>query len=139
MLPYFIDTKEDLEKLIQKIEALEKSSYNLKNDWDQALNEIFTEEEKEYINKTIQQAGGDKEHTLRDLREELEKTKTINITLAWKPTVKQQKKIAKKIKGWVKNAVIKTHYNPDISGGVVLEYKGKYLDLSLKHKYETGI
>ncbi len=138
MVPYFINTKEELENLIQKLEKLQKSQYDLKNNWEQALNEIFTQQEKEYI-KTYSKNYKDNTNAVTKLINYLQKARVVNITLAWQPTIKQQLKIAQKIKSLIKEGVINIYYNPDIAGGIVLEYKGKYLDLSLKNKYEAKL
>lgn len=67
---------------------------------------------------------------LENLQKELDDLPVLKMVLAFSPSPEIIKRISQFVREGGEKIVLDIAVNPEIIGGVILEYKGKYLDLS---------
>lgn len=72
------------------------------------------------------------EKDLREMKSDLEILPVMNMTVAFEPTLSQQKAIAE----YLPDCIFDLKIDPKIIAGLVISYKGKYKDFSFKSAYE---
>ena len=140
----YIYTKEDLNLFIQDAEKI--SGLVFKNPKLPLREKIEKSKEKisnkfyDFFLELSQDNHSDKERILKELKKtkkELLKLPVLKIQLAFSPTPSFIKEISDWLKRNLKKKVLlDVEVNPVIVGGAILEYRGKYLDLSLKKEIE---
>ena len=140
----YIYTKEDLNLFIQDTEKI--SDLVFKNPKLPLREKIEKSKEKisnkfyDFFLELSQDNHSDKEKILKELeetKEELLKLPVLKIQLAFSPTPSFIKEISDWLKRNLKKKVLlDVEVNPVIVGGAILEYRGRYLDLSLKKEIE---
>jgi len=140
----YIYTKEDLNLFIQDAEKI--SNLVFKNPKLPLGEKIEKSKEKisnkfyDFFLELSQDNHSDKERILKELKEtkeELLKLPVLKIQLAFSPTPSFIKEISNWLKRNLKKKVLlDVEVNPVIVGGAILEYRGRYLDLSLKKEIE---
>jgi F0F1-type ATP synthase delta subunit len=126
-----IRTKDELNKLIDELDSLLDSFYGKEKKFD----EVIRSDVRSWVAQEIQdelKIVDDKNKSLGDFRESLSSLKLIKLTLAYEPSDEDLDLIA----SWVRENILPTlvldvSISFDILGGVVVEYEGKYFDLSL--------
>ncbi len=140
----YIYTKEDLNLFIQDAEKI--SDLVFKNPKLPLREKIEKSKEKisnkfyDFFLELSRDNHSDKERILKELKEtkeELLKLPVLKIQLAFSPTPSFIKEISNWLKRNLKKKVLlDVEVNPAIVGGAILEYRGRYLDLSLKKEIE---
>lgn len=72
------------------------------------------------------------EKDLREMKSDLEILPVMNMTVAFEPTLSQQKAIAE----YLPDCIFDLKIDPKIIAGLVISYQGKYKDFSFKSAYE---
>jgi len=139
-----IYTKEDLNLFMQDAEKV--SDLVFKNPKLSLGEKIEKAKEKisnkfyDFFLELSQDGYSNKEKILKELEEtkdELLKLPVLKIQLAFLPTPSFIKELSDWFKKNLKKRVLlDIEVNPTIVGGLILEYKGRYLDLSLKKEIE---
>lgn len=121
-------TVDERNRLIDRLTILKKSLY------DKSVNagSIPEEIEKDFL------SSESKEAYLKKLIESLNSLDTVQITIAFDPGPNT----IILIKNWLKQNLKKTplidlKINPNIIGGVIIVYNGKYADFSVKKKMDN--
>lgn len=128
-----IQSRDDLIKVLDELSILKNSLYQTKeNTFDQVLKTQVREKIAHEIDAVLV-ANSDKAGVIKELTRQIESLKTLELTLGFEPT----KETIQKIFAWVRTnlgegIVVGTKYDPDIVGGVLISFNGKYADLSLK-------
>ncbi|MCD6114696.1 F0F1 ATP synthase subunit delta [bacterium] len=140
----YIYTKEDLNLFIQDAEKI--SDLVFKNPKLSLREKIEKSKEKisnkfyDFFLELSQDGYSNKEKILKELeetKEELLKLPVLKIQLAFSPSPSFIKEISDWLKRNLKKKVLlDVEVNPVIVGGAILEYRGRYLDLSLKKEIE---
>jgi F0F1-type ATP synthase delta subunit len=135
-------TKEDLLFFLEDINTAKELIFR-KPDLPlaQKAKSIVSEEFREILKKLEETPSfSTKEgqiQTLDKLKKYLLSFPQIKLTLAFSPSLEFLKKISDwLIKETHQKVILDVFINPKITGGVIVEYKGKYLDLSLAKKIQ---
>ena len=133
-------TKSELELLNQEIDILLTGLYE---DEGTKFEEILKEDIRGKISIEIQRLlnnnQSDKEDVLKGLQTELDKLKTLKLTLSFEPSEKTLDKLYQWMKANVsENAVLDISLDQSIIGGAIISYGGNYRDFSFAKKLEEN-
>ncbi len=140
----YIYTKEDLNLFMRDAEkisdlAFENPKLSLGEKIEKAKEKI-SNKFYDFFLELFQDKHSDKEKILKelaDIKEELLKLPVLKIQLAFLPAQTFIEELSDWLKRNLKKKVLlDIKVNPTIVGGVILEYRGRYLDLSLKREIE---
>ncbi|PIY65448.1 hypothetical protein COY91_02465 [Candidatus Shapirobacteria bacterium CG_4_10_14_0_8_um_filter_39_15] len=131
MLNDFIKTTEDRDTILNSIDILSDSLY--KTNFD--IRKNLTPSAYQFIQS--QAKGRITQSFLISLKQNLQDLPVLSLTLAFPP----DEKMIEKLSGWVKTNVtdetlLDFEINPEILGGALISFNGKYLDESLSKKME---
>jgi F0F1-type ATP synthase delta subunit len=127
-------TKEDFNQLMNEIDLLESSLYELKEgNFDEVMAGKVRKVSASAIGHFIE--GKDRAQALKQIKEHVMAIQFLEITLTFEPT----KKLLEKILSWVENSsqrrlAIDIKVDANIIGGAKVSYQGKYFDGSLSTK-----
>lgn len=130
-----VGTREEYQLLNEELNLLGNSIYKTGAEgFDVTLKNSVREETSRLISSLN---VPDKKDLIEKLKKELSKLEFIELTIAIEPTTY----FVGKISGWVKNKIgqniaIDIKVDKEMIAGVILAFKGKYLDLSLKKDLE---
>ena len=131
-------TTEDSIRIKNKLTTLKSVIFNIGEDLEKTLDKIFSNQEKEsfkefFANNSLKLTNNsDSNLGIEKILEEIEKTPTAVLTLAYVPSVYSVKKISGLINESAKQPIIlNINTNPRILGGALIEYQGKFEDYSL--------
>lgn len=133
-----VRTKREAEILAEEIAKLIESLYKTRDGtYEEVLGASVRAWVSEALTTLLAKEGVNKEETLRDLKDKLEKVKVLKLELAFEPT----EAAISKIHEWAKanageNILLDLGYNPAILAGAIITYKGKYGDYSLRKKLD---
>lgn len=137
---------EDLIRIISKLEEIKSKLYKSSSvlSFSQAINHSFTPEEKDLLDERLF-VDGDKYTTNDQLSEFIDwiiesvwKLETLDVTLAFEPTVESLGKILAQIEQKITMpVVVNVKVDTSLVAGIVIEFGGKYGDYSLKKKVEA--
>jgi len=139
-----IITKQDLVYLLDDITQAKEFIYReeeqplskkTKNEVSKNLRKIFKQQEKKNKLQTREQ----QEDFLNDLKEYLQNLPQLRLTLAFSPSDSFLQEISK----WIERetgekTIIDLTINPEIVGGIIIEYNGRYLNLALEKKIKEA-
>ena len=138
-----IKTKEDLISILSQINSIqglifknlnsplsEKAKTKISQDFKKKLEKL----EKENI---ISKNPEKNQIFFENFKKYLENIPQVKITTSFQP----QKESINKISSWLKkeikeNVILDLIFNPEITGGIIIEYQGRQIDLSLAKKIE---
>ena len=138
-----IKTKEDLISLLNQINSIQGLIFK-------DLNSLLSEKAKEKISQDFKKKLEklEKENIIsknpeknqiffENFKKYLENIPQVKITTSFQP----QKESINKISSWLKkeikeNVILDLIFNPEITGGIIIEYQGRQIDLSLAKKIE---
>jgi len=134
-----IRTKDELDKLIDELDSLLNSFYEKEDHF----NEVIKSYVRSWVAQEIQdelKTVDDKKKSLNDFRESLSTLRLIKLTLAYEPSDEDLDLIA----SWVRENILPSlildiSTSNSVLGGVVVEYEGKYFDLSLAKAISQGL
>jgi F0F1-type ATP synthase delta subunit len=138
----FLDTlytKHDASILLDRLETVEKSLFNVKLPFEQAVKSAFSfaaaEEFLEYVRQSGVPATAPealRKH-LDTVKSEVQNLPTATIIVASTPTTDTLKYISKWFDANIgERVLLDVTVDHTLIGGVVIEYNGKYADYSLK-------
>ncbi len=137
-------TKEDLLSLFSQISQLQelafkgegllsKKASSLKEDLKSLYHLILEAEEKMVVFDDPKSQFD----FLESLKKELSQVPILKIQLAFSPSLETVEKISRFLKKEVgRKIILDILVNPEIVGGAILEYQGKYLNFSLAKEIE---
>lgn len=133
-----IQTKEDLNLLLDEIDLLKAGLYQAKIDsFESALNNSVRVSTASVIREELVESKSDPKKYLEGLQEFLKNVTEIKIQVAYEPTARGlsaiREWVAKNIAEFV---VLDLYYNPNIVGGAAISFKGKYYDGTLSKKLQ---
>jgi F0F1-type ATP synthase delta subunit len=141
-----IITKEDLIFFLDQINLTEQLLFKDKNiPLTEKLKGRVSEDFKEFIEKlekenVITRDVEKNRNFFEDLKNYLLKIPQIKIEIAFKPSRIFVEKISLWLeKNFREKIIVDLYFNPEIVGGAVIEYKGKYLNYSLTKKIDELI
>ena len=131
-----IETKRELQELVQKVEGVVRE---VGSD-DSKVAQTITKHIKEPIASAIVFATKKSPaEELTKLNQYLKDLEELKLTLSFRPKADSLEKIVSWVKQNVgKEIVLEIDTDESILGGVILSYKGKYKDYSLKKMFEEG-
>lgn len=139
-----IITKQDLVYLLDDINQAKESIYQeqqeqlsekTKNVVSEELREIFKKQEKKNKLQTRKQ----QEKFLDNLKEYLQDLPQIRLTLAFSPSDSFLQEISQWLEKEIgEKTIINLTVNPEIVGGIIIEYNGRYLNLALEKKIKKA-
>jgi len=138
--------KKDLDSLLEQITTIENLLFQNINTplSERSKGKIITEMQKiiDYLekNESVNKSPKDQFRFLEKIKSELKKFLLIKIEIAFDPSPS----FLRQLKNWFeenikKDVVLDITKNPKIVGGIIIEYNGKYLDLSLAKKIDHFI
>jgi F0F1-type ATP synthase delta subunit len=132
-------TKEDVDLFDMEIDELLKGLYESgEGSFDNVLKEKVRVRIAEQLKDIIERSQVSKEECLKNLIKETEKIKVIKITVSFEPTYAAIIRISQWVKQNISNyTVLKTIYDREIVGGLIVEYEGNYRDYSLKKNFQA--
>jgi F0F1-type ATP synthase delta subunit len=141
-----IITKEDLIFFLDQINLAEQFLFKERNiPLTEKLKGKVSEDFKNLIEKLENEnvITGDVERSRKffeDLKNYLLKIPQIKIEIAFKPSRRFIEKISLWLeKNFGEKIIVDLYFNPEIVGGAIIEYKGKYLNYSLEKKIDELI
>jgi F0F1-type ATP synthase delta subunit len=141
-----IITKEDLIFFLDQINLAEQFLFKERNiPLTEKLKGKVSEDFKNLIEKLENEnvITGDVERSRKffeDLKNYLLKIPQIKIEIAFKPSRMFIEKISLWLeKNFGEKIIVDLYFNPEIVGGAIVEYKGKYLNYSLEKKIDELI
>lgn len=135
----YVRTVSDAELLNNEIDILIDSLYRTgERSFDKTINKSVRKEIAKAL-ETIGPSKSGRKADLQRIKEDLKKLNVLRLTLAFEPS---QLVIEKTIK-WLRenvsgDIVVNILYDPAIVGGAIIEYQGKYIDMSLKKKLDNA-
>ncbi len=137
-----IATTEDASELNEQIDRLLTTIYQTERSdiataLDATLSTNISKSIKNYLYKTNTILTNEEEVrlSLKKLQEEVRHANILSLTLAFSPTKKMVTNISQMVKHeFGENILIELSVNPELVGGAVIIYNGKYIDLSLQKK-----
>lgn len=125
-----IQTKEDAGKLSDEIEILISSLYKKDISFEDVLNSKVSKKTADKIRTYL--VGANVEETLKDIQNKISSLTEVNIRIAFEPSIS----FISYLTQWMRenldgSAILEVEIDPSIIAGVVVIYKGKYIDLSL--------
>lgn len=121
----YLKTRDSLANFLSRIDALllESSGVEFNN-----LAQYFSQKEITMMLTSISTVDD-----LRSLREKISRTEVFNIRIAFVPSALFENTISDKIVKLTKEPCV-THFSIDrrLLGGAIIDYQGKYRDMSLK-------
>lgn len=135
-LVHFLDDITTAKNTVFKGDKDSVLNEKVKNKVSQEFYSFLKEQEKE---NNLGSKNQQKEF-LEELTSYLQNLPQVKINLAFSPS----NGFLKELSSWIKNevgekAILDLTINHKISGGIIIEYKGKYLDLSLANKINESI
>lgn len=133
-----VRTKREAEILAEEIAKLIESLYKTREGtYEAVLGASVRAWVASELKTLFAKEGLNKEETLRDLKDRLEKVKVLKLELAFEPTQDAISKIHEWAKANVdENILLDLGYNPAILAGTIITFKGKYGDYSLRKKLD---
>jgi F0F1-type ATP synthase delta subunit len=134
-----VRTKDEVNNLIDLIDRLLASLYeDHGRQYEKVLNEEFPKDLADELREEIKETSNKTEY-LEKLKGELSKLESLKLTLSFKPTEKDVKKIYEWVYANVgKGMIIDFGYDKNILGGAIISFKGEYRDYSVKKKLEKN-
>lgn len=135
-LTSLIKTREDFNLIKNQLDALEVSLYELKtNNFESTLGNNVRADLAQLISKAIRTEG--KEEVIKKMREALGNIKFVELTLSFEPP----NKLLEIIYEWFnknvsQNISLDVKVDPDIIGGALITFEGKFFDGSLKRRLQ---
>ena len=135
---YQIRTKEEKETLLREIEILIESLYQDKGEaFASILKTKVRDRYYSLLKSVFSDEAVDKKDYLEKLKNELEKLKEVEITLAFEPTYDFLDRLSFFIKNSIaSNVIMSINYDPNILGGALLIYKGNWRDFSFRKVFQ---
>ncbi len=143
-LSQYIRTTDERDLIITELHQLFDSLHKVdKSQFSAILNKEVSVRTAEVVHTAIAEANVPNEdfsaleNCLQTLKQELMLLTTVEITLAIKP----QHEFLTQLYRWVqehvgKQTIIQLAINPEIVGGIILVYQGKYINLSLSKRID---
>lgn len=137
-----IYTTEDAQEFIERIDTFLADIYSIERKdiltvLDDTFPENISKEIKNYITLTNTSLTHQEEVrvALMKLQQAIRAARTLSLTLAFSPTRKTVIGICERIKQeFGQDVITEISYNPDLVGGAVIVFEGKYTDQSIKKK-----
>lgn len=133
IIKHFIDkiiTKEDLIFFLQEINSLEKFVFEKeKNFFFKKLEEVFGKEFKDFF---LSQPLEEQLFLFKKIKEEFQNLPQLKLEIAFQP----DRGFILRLKKWLdeevgQGIILDIFFDPDVVGGAIVEYQGKYFDFSL--------
>jgi F0F1-type ATP synthase delta subunit len=140
-----IFTKEDIISLKEDISKIQKVIFSKSGTLSEKAKGIVKKELFEFILEAERQGEIDfnsqeQFEFLENLKIKLDSLPLLKMTLAFSPTQSTIEKISQFLENKLgKKIILDISYNPEILGGAILEYRGKYLNLSLAKNLEKSL
>jgi F0F1-type ATP synthase delta subunit len=140
-----IFTKEDIISLKEDISKIQKVIFSKSGTLSEKAKGIVKKELFEFILEAERQGEIDfnsqeQFEFLENLKIKLDSLPLLKMTLAFSPTQSTIEKISQFLENKLgKKIILDISYNPEILGGAILEYRGKYLNLSLAKNFEKSL
>jgi F0F1-type ATP synthase delta subunit len=132
-------TKDDLDTLYYEIDELLEGLYESgEESFDRVLEDVVRVKIADQLKNLLQETKMSKSDILKKLRGELDNIELLRLSLAYEPSRKSVRNISRWVKANISNyVVIDTHYSKQVMAGCVVEYKGNYIDYSLKNEFKS--
>jgi F0F1-type ATP synthase delta subunit len=140
-----IFTKEDIISLKEDISKIQKVIFSKSGTLSEKAKGIAKKELFEFILEAekkgeIDFSSQEQFEFLENLKIKLDSLPLLKMTLAFSPTQSTIEKISQFLENKLgKKIILDISYNPEILGGAILEYRGKYLNLSLAKNLEKSL
>ena len=135
-------TKEDLISLKQEISAIQKTIFSQKGLLSEKAKNIAKKELFEFILEAEKRGEiylnlNEQFEFLENLKRKLDSLPVLKMILAFSPPLTTIEKISQFLEKEVgRKIILDLSCNPEIIGGAILEYEGKYTNLSLAKNLE---
>lgn len=134
---YKVKTSESAEILKEELELLLKSLYLGSNEFSSILRTKVRSNISDYFIKKLNEEDVDIEKLIKDIILKIEKISTVRLIIAYEPTEDAIDRFYSFIvSACQKNIFLDIGYSPDIIGGAVIIFQGKYRDFSFKYVFE---
>ncbi len=132
-----IKTLDSAEVLKQELEVLLNSLYSGKEEFESVLRTKVRSSFADFIRRKISQEDVRIDLFLKDFIKKLDSVPVVKLILAFEPSEETVNRIYSYIVSACKREVfLDLGYSPDIIGGAIIIYRGKYKDLSFKYVFE---
>jgi hypothetical protein len=133
-----IKTDKDKELLLEELDVLKTGLYDLKDGFEKALSKV-RQGTADLMREALVNAAVDKTQFLEGLETELEKVRTLKLTLAFEPS----EEFVSQLYQWTLSniqpgIILDFEKDKSLLGGVVIEYEGLYKDYSLRKVLENA-
>lgn len=120
-----------------EIELLLKSLYKGSDEFTSVLKTKVRVSLSEYIKKIISEKDVNIEQLLKNLLNNIKEIPSVRLILAYEPSEDAIDRFYSFIAGACqRNVLLDIGYAPDIIGGAIIIYQGKYRDFSFKYIFE---
>lgn len=139
-LTNLVKTTSDLDALNREIDILIDSLYRTgERSYEQVITKSIRKETAKVL-ETIGSKREERKENLEQLRQKLQQVKKITLTVAFEPT----SRVVEEVVTWCRrniadDVVVEFRHDQSILAGVVIEWNGKYMDVSLADKLERAI
>lgn len=132
-----VNTVSERNLVLEELDLLTKSVFNQKKDFNFALENQVRTHIAEAIKKDLTSSSISPADYLSQSQAALANLGAIKLTLAFDPSPS----VLDRISSWARtnlssDLIVDLEVDPSILGGVIIEYKGKYHDLSVKQKLD---
>lgn len=130
-LPQELYSKADAGNVLRDIDILLDSLY--KTDKNIDISAIGAQ-----MTRNMPEGREGRKQFLNDLRTTIQNLPVIKLTLAYQPTRAQTGQIVSWLRQhYAPNLLVEVSYEPDIIAGAIIEYNGKYVDMSAVKKLDN--
>lgn len=132
-----IKTTKEKRDLINSLNRLEASLFNLKDDFNKVLSEEIPEKYSDTIRSELGQ--GDRQKTIKELKLFLENFRSLKLAIAFSPS----QSIVSEISSWAKtnigeDVLVDLTYDESVIGGAQITFEGEFKDYSIRKKFEEA-
>ena len=132
-----IITKESAEILAKELNLVLNSLYLGSREFTSVLKTKVRASLSEYIKAKINQESTDIEKLLKNMIERIKLIPSVRLVLAYEPSEDALDKFHSIITSACKKPILlDVVYSPDIIGGAIIIYQGRYRDYSFKYLFE---
>lgn len=132
-------TKGEADHFCIQLDTLSESLYSKKININEKIEELFSTDMRNILVKSLKKLDIKMTDVIKiqkfvtDIREQIKQTAVIHITLSFRPKQSTIQRIYTWISFNLKIPIfIDIKLDPQIIGGAIIEYKGKYLDYTIR-------
>lgn len=133
-----IVTKDDQVRLLDELSMLKNVLYREEDGlWEEVLKTKLRSDVAVIIEEELSCAGIDKNSYLREISKAVREMKEVRMTVAFSPSLEIMEKLGEVVKGYFgEMCLLQLNIDREILGGVIIDFGGRHMDLTLKESWE---